>query len=483
MEKSVLSKIPEIKKITSLAERKKINVWLVGGALRDFYLAPKKELLDFDFCVEKNAASFAAAAAKTIKGTLVVLDQEAGTYRVAVTKNNKIYTYDFTRMRGKKIKDDLSSRDFTINTLALNLNKNEFLDFNQGLKDLKNKKIKALSEKALIEDPLRILRGFSFAAQCNFKIEKKTLNFFCIHKKKIKKVSSERISREIFKIFACPLSYKAIKKMDSFKVTEEIMPHVELMRKTGQGKYHHLNVWEHSVETLRQFEILYQKKLSHQKYAKVKSYLNRELAKGRKIIQVLKIACLLHDLGKPFAKKKEKKRTIFHGHEKISRQLCAKFALKWRLSKNEKQSLEKMVFWHLRPGYLADQIKPTPKAVYRFFRDTQEDGVSIILLSLADWRATCGPLTDTQKRKRHEKIMLELVENRLKQVNKKPLPKILDGYKLMEHFQISSGPLVGDILERIKELQSLGRVKSQAEAMLAAEKLLKKKLKSCPNRR
>ena len=75
-----------------------------------------------------------------------------------------------------------------------------------------------------------------------------------------------------------------------------------------------------------------------------------------------------------------------------------------RLSLREREVLKKLIFWHLRPGYLADQITPSHRAIYRFFRDTKPEGVGVILLSLADWRATRGPLTNAKKRRRHEKI-------------------------------------------------------------------------------
>ncbi|MCF7916990.1 MAG: hypothetical protein K9L61_04360, partial [Candidatus Omnitrophica bacterium] len=183
---SYLKKIPKINQISQLAKKAGINVWLVGGFLRDIYFKLNKDLTDFDFCVEKNTEVFVKKVAKALGGKLIILDKKTSSFRVILKKDNKNYTYDFIAMRGENIEKDLSLRDFTINTLALNLDEpDNLLDCYQGLKDLKNKKIKALSERVIVDDPLRILRGFSFAAKFGFRIDIKTLRFFRRHKKKL----------------------------------------------------------------------------------------------------------------------------------------------------------------------------------------------------------------------------------------------------------------------------------------------------------
>lgn len=479
---SYLKKIPKINQISQLAKKAGINVWLVGGFLRDIYFKLNKDLTDFDFCVEKNTEVFVKKVAKALGGKLIILDKKTSSFRVILKKDNKNYTYDFIAMRGENIEKDLSLRDFTINTLALNLGEpNNLLDCYQGLKDLKNKKIKALSERVIVDDPLRILRGFSFAAKFGFRIDIKTLRFFRRHKKKLEKVSSERVNEELFKIFNSKNSYKIIKMMDEFRVIDQILPDVNEMRKTTQGGFHHLNVWGHSLETLRQLEMLCRKKIKNRQ--EIMHFLDQKLSKGKKRMQILKLACLLHDLGKPFVKRKTKERTIFHTHEKVSKEKSSLFAKKIRLSKIERQALAKMVFWHLRPGYLADQITPSQRAVYRFFRDTAEEGISIILLSLADWRATRGPLANSVKRKRHEKIMLKLIDDHLAEKKEKPVAKIIDGYDLINNFNVDSGPMIGKILAEIKELQVLGKVKNKKQALDVAEDILKNRGKQKKKRK
>ncbi len=474
---ALLKKIPHLSAISRIARSRNLGIWLVGGVLRDIYFKLKKELVDFDFCVEKETLAVVKEFAKSISSKFITLDRSQESFRVVLKKRGKIYTYDFTGMRGESLKEDLALRDFAINTLAISLSKKKpkLIDYFQARKDIREKVIKVVKDEVIPQDPLRILRGFSFVANYAFKINAKTLKLMLKHKSLIKGVSKERINEELFKILTSNNSYKVIKVMDKLKIIDEFIPEIIKMRGVGQGAYHHLDVWKHSLETLRQFELFFSKRLVKNK--EIVSYLNEEFAGQRRRIQIIKLACLLHDIGKPKAKKKLKKKTIFHTHEKIGRDLTGEIADSLRLSLREKSILMKLIFWHLRPGYLADQVNPSRRAIYRFFRDTQEEGVAVILLSLSDWRATRGFLTDAKKRKRHEGIMLKLVDKYFADKQKKPLPRILDGYSIMKKFKIPSGPLVGVILQKVKEEQALGKISTKQEALKRAREIIEREAK------
>lgn len=467
-------KIPKLFLISRIARGRNIKIWLVGGALRDNYLGQKKELIDFDFCVEKKTLAVAREFAKNISSKVITLDKDQESFRVVLKKKNVSYAYDFTAMRAANIEGDLALRDFTVNTLAVSLTDKprKLIDCFQARKDISRKVLKAVKEQVIPDDPLRILRGFSLAANYGFRIDARTLRLMVKYKNLVRQVSKERINEELFKILASGNSYKIIQAMDKLRIIDEFIPEIAIMRGVHQGAYHHLGVWQHSLETLRQFELFFSRRLIKNK--EITAYLNQELAGNRRRIQIIKLACLLHDIGKPQAKKRLKKRTIFHTHEKIGRDLAGKIADKLRLSLREKNLLTRLIFWHLRPGYLADQHNPSHRAVYRFFRDTQKEGAAVILLSFADWRATRGPLTDTKKRRRHEKIMLALVEKYFADEKKKPLPKIIDGHSIMQKFKIPSGPLIGAILKKVKEEQALGKISNKREALKLAKTIIEK---------
>lgn len=467
--------IPYFSSLVRLAKKRNTGVWLVGGYLRDRLLGQKNSD-DFDFCVEKNTASLAREFARRIHCRCIVLDKSQASFRVVLKQRKKIYTYDFTRMRGRGLFEDLALRDFSINTLAFDLRqKHPVLIDNFGARrDLKRKIIRVIQEKVIPDDPLRILRGFAFAAGRGFKIEPRTLKLMVKYKQLIRNVSRERVSEELFKIFSSPGSCQTFKVLDKFRIIDQFIPDVNKARGVFQGDYHHLDVWNHSLETLRQLEIFFRRAAA--KNSEVVPYLEEEVASGHSRLQVIKLACLLHDIGKPAAKKKLNKKTIFHTHEKIGAHLAGNIATALRLSAREKETLKKLIFWHLRPGYLAGLEVPSQRAIYRFFRDTQKEGVGVILLSLADWRATRGPRIDAVQRKKHEKVMLRLVKLYFAEQKKHPLPKIIDGYDLMKKFKLTSGPLIGEILKKIREEQALGKIQTQKAAFRSAQNTINKAL-------
>lgn len=472
IKKEQFKKIPYFSKVCSCAKNNKTKVYLVGGFLRDILSKKEKTLLDFDFCVCGNALKIAKDFSKMIKATLIVLDEEEKSYRVIVKKDKLTYYYDFTQLRGNSVEEDAALRDFTINSLLVDINDKDYklIDFMQGRKDLKNKKLKTCSVKVFSDDPLRILRAFTFSLHYDLKIEKNTEKDLFKYKNKLNTVSGERINEELFKIFKSSKSYLAISKMADLKIIDQVLAPMALMRKVKQGGYHHLDVFYHSLETLKKFEFLCNRKLSKDKH--FVDYLNKPVTGSHRRIDIIKLACLLHDIGKPKAKKEKNKKTIFHSHEKIGSEMIDEIAFKIKLSSKEKDILKKLIFWHLRPGYLADQIYPSRRAVYRFFNDTQEEGAAVILLSLADWRATRGPLIDMRKRLRHEKIMFSLVNYYFEQADKRPLKPLLNGYDIMRKFNLESSPIIGKVLRKVREEQMLGNVKNKQQAYSLAKNII-----------
>ena len=462
---SSINEINHIALLRRIGANQKTKLWLVGGFLRDIYLSKDKVYRDFDFCVEKNTLKLVKKFSSEIKAKVITLDEKQKTYRVIVKAGDLAHYYDFTAMRGKTLAQDLHRRDFTINSLAIELNdaKASLIDLCGSCRDLKAQTIRSVSAQVFVDDPLRILRGFAFMANYGFKIEKKTLSAMKKYKRLLRNVSGERLGEEFLKVFNAVDSFKAIKLLSDTRILDEIIPSVTRARGVRQGGYHHLDVWNHSLETLRCFEDLYTVKLCNDK--PVLDYLNEELAQNRRRIQIVKLACLLHDVGKPQAKARKGKKTIFYAHEDIGRKLSRAEALRLKLSSHERDVLGNLVFWHLRPGYLADTKTPTPRAVYRYFRDTAEEGVAVSLLSLADWRATRGVLTRKQDRMNHERVMLGLVDHYFVKLKQKPLVKIVNGYDIMKEFKLKPSPLIGKVLNAVKEEQALGNIKDKREAL------------------
>ncbi|MCX7661381.1 MAG: hypothetical protein N2Z79_01695, partial [Candidatus Omnitrophica bacterium] len=166
-------------------------------------------------------------------------------------------------------------------------------------------------------------------------------------------------------------------------------------------------------------------------------------------------------------------KTKFYGHERIGLEIARGIAMRLKLSNAELDSLEKMILWHLRPGYLADNERITPRAIFRFFRDAAQEALSILLLSIADQRATQGPLTTQESLLQHEKVTFELIRQYFKRQREKKPKRLVNGYDLMRRFKLNPSPLIGKILKELEELQAIGRIKTKKDAYSVAERIIK----------
>ncbi|MDP2940052.1 MAG: HD domain-containing protein [Candidatus Omnitrophota bacterium] len=471
---------PNLKTILKLAQKNKQKVYLVGGFLRDLILNRNKEKnFDLDFAVSKQAMKLAKSFARNIHGAFVVLDKERGYARVVKNLENKSFTFDFANLRGKNIKQDLQLRDFTINTLALNLEclktaqnlSKVLLSPFKGLEDLKKSRIRMVNRQSFLDDPLRLLRAFSLSAQLDFVIEPKTLKRIRQLAKKIQDVAYERIRDEFFKILKISHSIDFIRQMDKVKILDKVIPQIRAMYGVKQGPYHHLDVFRHSLEALAQLERLVAELSNHQK---IQDYLREVIAANRTRLSLVKLGALLHDIGKPKAKKRLEGKTVFYGHERLGRKISDNIADMLKLSTREKFALEKLIFWHLRPGYLAEKSFPTSRAIFRFFRDAEEEAPAILLIGIADQRATRGPLTAHSNRIHHEKVVMDLIDYYFKKQEEKPFVRLIDGNDLIKKLKLTPGPIFAKILREIEEAQAEGSIKTKQEALELAGKIAKR---------
>ena len=447
--------------------------------MRDLLLAREKENPDFDFCLKKGAVAFGRGLARKMKCGFVLLDKEHGACRVVKKINNKLYTFDFTDFRGKTLEIDLLHRDFTINAMALELEKvflgadlNDLLIDPYGSReDLRHKTIRAVNKKTFSEDALRILRAFSFASLLDFKIEAQTLRLAKLERERLTRVSWERIRDELFKIFDSPHAFGYLWELDRLKVLEIIFPEIKKMRGIGQGPYHHLDAWQHTLETVRQLEVLIVELRNNQG---IQGYLNGVIAGERRRRALLKLGAFLHDLGKPASLRHKDGKTTFHGHERIGLEITEKLGRRLKLSNDEISSLKTTVLWHLRPGYLADNEELTARAIFRYFRDTSQEAIGILLLSIADQRATKGPLTIAASRIRHEEVVSALIKEYFRRKKEKKTVRLLNGHDLLKRFKLTPSPLIGKILSEVEELQAIGQIKTKKEAFKIAAGFIKK---------
>ncbi len=457
--------------IRRLADRRGVSVYLVGGFLRDAVLG--RASMDMDFAVERRAVAFARSFARSIRGAFVLLDEERGCARVVKKHEGRIATFDFADFRAASFREDLRHRDFTINTLAVCVNDltapESFLDRRMDGRvaraDLENRTIRMVTALVFQEDPLRLLRAFSLRAQLGFRIEAKTRRQIRADRGLLRQVSPERVREEFFKVLSAPRAGEILKAMHSLGLLEQVLVQTRIMFGVHQGGYHHLDVWRHSLESVVTCDRLIREAVRDPDMA---AYLNEPVAGDRRRAAILRLACLLHDIGKPDTRRREGERMSFHGHEHVGAKITGYIARDLRLSLRERRMLADMVRGHLRPGYLSNFKRPSERAFFRYFRDTGAEAVSIALLALADQRATRGPMTTAEDQRHHEAICRELIERYFSAQRQPVIRPLINGHDLITALKLKPSPLFKEILSAVEEAQALGRVRDREGALCLA---------------
>lgn len=475
------------------------SIWLVGGAIRDKFL--NAESVDYDFAVADNACKIARGFADSLGAFYFDLDSERDTGRVIYIDDRKRrFLFDFARLRGASIQDDLRKRDFTINSIAVDLNNpQEIIDPTQGLIDIKDGIIRAVSTGAFSEDPIRVLRIVRFAIQIEGKIESDTLALLRGSIEKLSSTSVERIRDEVFRIFALPRPISAIRLMDHLDLVKQVFPELEAMKNVQQSLPHDFDVWRHTLSVVeglgslitviaRDYDPEGASQLSLGEFSlrlgRFREGLNEcldiELSQGRSMRQLLYLAALYHDSGKPSAMEIEGDQIKFIGHELEGAQILKAKAVDLRLSNNEVQWASKVVEGHLRPATLAKGGKVTKRSVYRFLRDTTDAAPGILLLSLANALGRGVPPVDQDFWGERIQIARDLLGGYFALQSATLIHKpLLRGDEISIELDIAPGPAIGEILEALREAQAIGKIKTRSEALSLA-RTIKERQKDLP---
>jgi len=465
---------PPLSLIRDALKGSRVRVFLVGGALRDHYLGRRGT--DLDFAVDKDAIALSRRLARRLKGAFVLLDRAHGSARVVKKMDGQVWTFDFTDWRGDSIQKDLSLRDFTINALAMDVLAKDtqaltILEVKGSRQDLKAGVVRMVTSKVFEDDPLRLLRAFTLQATLGFKIDGKTQVQIKKDAHLIPQVATERIRDEIFKVLTSPRAHGALSAMDKIGLLPQVIPQVTVMYGVLQGGYHHLDVWQHSLEVVCQMEKLVEEVGNNER---IRVYLDQPVGGGHSRLALLKMAALLHDIGKPETRRKEEGRMTFHTHEHAGERITRQVAKQLKLSVKERFFLEDAVRMHLRPGYLSNFKRPSEKAIFRYFRDTKDEAVSLAILGLADQAATRGALTTRAKHGHHAKICRMLIKRYFELKDQKPQLRLLTGNDLIKVLKLKPSELFGKILSAVEEAAALGKIKTKAEALTLARQMIRK---------
>lgn len=427
------------------------EIYVVGGYIRDILL--QRECFDRDYVVKgQSAIEFAKKIANLFNGYFVLLDKKHDIARVVMP--DKVNAMDFAGCVGPDIFTDLKNRDFTINAIACKLEYEgcELIDPLNGEQDIQNKIVKVISEKNFINDPLRLMRAFRMAAQFDFIIEEKTLEFIAQHNRLINNVALERVNTELVKFFEGENAAKYLILMKDTGLLFEVLPELIPQKNVPPNLHHHLQLIDHSIETVRQVE----KNIE-------KFPVNSEK------IPLLKFAALLHDIGKPATWTiDEAGRHRFIKHEEVGSEIVVEMLKRLKFSKKDIKYVSLLVKNHLYPSQLIREGTETlsEKALMRFFRRINDYVPELLLLAMADRNSARGPEITQETVEKNINGIYTLLDKYIKsQEEISTLPKLASGEDVMEILNILKGPQVGKVLKALKEEQLSGDINTREEAL------------------
>ncbi len=409
------------------------NVFLVGGSVRDYLL--KKNINDYDFVLKTDKEKFMFEAETFInrnfnKKGFLIGKFSPPTMRTVLRGKEVI---DITLMSGD-FEEDALRRDFTINSLYLNLHKNSIIDPLNGMKDIRRKKIKLSSDNAFVDDPLRMLRAVRLMGQLNnFTMEKSTYEKICYHKKLINRVAVERIREEIEKIFLSEKRYVLIKHLQKTELLFDIFPELKLIKDLPQREVHKYDVLNHSINILK-----FIPENSDEYDKKIYCYV-----------------ALFHDLGKY---------DTSYRHSEFSVRYAKSILSRMKLPKKETKLILQLIENHMRILQISlNNVKENTlkKLVFNYY-------------NILDF-LTSFVLMESNTKKKSGKELLNIC-NKLKILKddflkrKKEIDSLVTGNDLVELGV--EGEKIGRLLEKIKFIIYRDNISSKKEALRLLKRVM-----------
>jgi poly(A) polymerase len=454
--------------------------YLVGGFVRDRLLG--RPIYDVDVAVDGDGLALARRLADHFEGDYYPLDPERSTGRAILHRHHAgRLVVDVARFRGPNLEVDLADRDFTVNAMAFDARSSEVtIDPHGGLKDLAAGRIRPVSEDSIRNDPLRALRAIRQAAELGFVLAPDAERLMRCDGLALDQVSPERQRDELARLLAQADAAPWLHRLDDFGLLVVVLPELEPLRGETQPPPHHLDVLAHSLAALQALEALLsalQAGSDDQPAAsgllplapfagQIQAHVEQPLGYGRPRLVTLKLATLLHDTGKPEARTVEEDRIRFIGHPSESARLTGEVLRRLRFNNSEVALAGTIVRHHMRPLLLAGQETVSTRAVYRFFRDTGEAGVEVLLHALADHQATYAPEVEDERWPRLVALVARMLDDYWRHQEGRIAPKpLITGGDLLRAFDLQPGPRIGELLEAVREAQVTGEVRSREEAM------------------
>ena len=421
----------EIKSISEALKQGGFEVYAVGGCVRDMLL--DKQPKDWDFATnatpEEIQKIFPDSFYENTYGTVgVKTDSEDTTLKVVeITPYRLEAEYDDKRHPNKvifsdKLEDDLKRRDFTINALALDIDKGQIVDLYKGHKDIKDKLVRAVGEAddRFNEDALRMLRAIRFAAELRFVIEQKTAESIAKNANLLEHVSRERVGDEFKKIVMSDNPIIGFTLAEKLNILSHFSPvFLEAIGVDQNKEGHKYDVWEHSLRTLQH-------------------------AADKDFSLEVRLAALFHDIGKAKTIAIIKGQTTFYNHEMVSEKVARETLKNMSFSNEIIEKTAKLVRYHM---FFADTNQITHSAVRRLIAKVGKENIwDLINLRFCDRIGMGRPKEEPYRLRKYEAMIEEVIRDPISVSMLK-----IDGNTLIQKFHVQPGPKIGYILHILLE--------------------------------
>ncbi|MFL2756775.1 MAG: HD domain-containing protein [Dehalococcoidia bacterium] len=474
-----------------------IKSHIVGGFIRDNLLGIKTS--DIDITVNNNAKDIGILLAKKTSGKCITLDKKREIYRIITGSHYSPIQIDIAKSP-EEIEDDLKARDFTINSMAINISDlikasqstvevKNIIDPHNGIADLEANLLRATSQYSLSEDPVRLIRAIRISSQLDLEITSDLNQSISNQANLIKTTAKERIRAEFLNILKQKNSSKWLKTMDSLSLLSEIIPEIELTKDVIQPKEHYWDVFGHLIESVNSIEKIFDYCLYSQSmdtaidneilsmvpvYQSMHSHFNSIAGDGHTRIVTSKLACLLHDIAKPLTKTIDANDRIrFLGHAEKGADISESILRNLKCSNSLTEIVSTQVQYHLRPGQISPKSQmPSNKAINKYFRDLGTVSIDTLYLHMADYMAATGPLLKKSEWETNCLIINNLLKDGLNGTTPDKIPNLISGQDIMDKLNLNPGPLIGNILAMVRDAQEDGIIKSKEDALKYIEKFV-----------
>jgi putative nucleotidyltransferase with HDIG domain len=441
-------------------------VWVVGGTIRDRLLGRSTD--DVDLVTTGEARAHARAIARKAGGTAFQLSGTHGAWR-AIARDRSWHA-DVMPLEGETIEEDLARRDFTVNALAEPLAGGELIDPLGGAGDVRARVLRRASERSLAADPLRVARLVRIAMELEFEVDPATGADARAQAPRLADVAPERVFGELKRILAVPRPDRGVLALDEYGALEPILPEVAALRGVEQSRFHHLDVFDHTVLVLEQVAALEADpepvlgEHAAAAAAVLEEPLGDELTRG----QALRLGALLHDAAKPQTRAVTPEgRVTFLGHDAAGAELARGALARLRTSERLRSHVAALALHHLRLGFLVHD-RPLPRrTVHWYLRTCEPVEVDVTILSVADRLATRGDRADDAIAA-HLDLARELLGDALRWRAEGPPPALVRGDELAAELDVPRGPALGELMAELEAAQFADEVATRDDAIAHA---------------